>query len=363
MKKLLALLAVLLLSTTAASAATLITTAGMGQEVKPIDVIDHFAKDYKAESTRPWALTDNRAITSYAFLGWSHMLENEANAVTFTFNNEAISGMWMRIGDLTDEAAYYAHGRPKMVKVTINRIDGSETVLRYEMEDRYDMYTRNDDWYDGYQKMMFDKTYTNVTSVDLHIVWTAGNVSASKNYVHISDVVFTYDPYMPSTDTAVTPVPAPQPMYELYGKAIDTLYTRSGPSTIYDEIGGYELKGQNVHVITAAWDSRNGIYWLQVDVNKGKGNHRRIYTGLKRISIDINRVPKEELIGNAVISASTELYYGPGTNYERRWVSLPVGTVGTVYNDENGYVQFEFKPSSGSQLMRVWVPAYAVTFQ
>lgn len=363
MKKILALAAALILSScaAAASAATLITFStvnptGLSQKVTPVSVIDGYAEEPKAESSRLWALTDDDAMTSYSFLGWSSLREKGLNALTFTFNRAAINEIWMRSGNQQSEETYFACGRPSTVQVTITEANGARHVLQYRMEDRYDASTCYGDWYNGYQQLAFDRTYTDVTSISLFIDWYAGSESATRYYVHISDILFVNSGSQ--TDTTQS-----QQSTARYGLANTTLYTRSGPGTQYDELGGYEVKGQYVRVISAAWDKRNEIWWVQVDINEGTSKHRRIYTGLKRIDqLDVAAVPHEEKLINAVLLSADEQYYGPGPDYERRYESLPIGAQGVVYNYENGYVQLELSVGSGSQLMRVWVPEHAVSF-
>lgn len=333
-----------------ASAAKLVSTAGLGETVEPVRVRDHVG------GLRPNALTDGRAITSYCFTGWRHQLNNDEDAVSFDFSGDTITGMWMRCGDLTSEATYYSHARPKAVKVTITCADGTVGQHIYEMEDRYDMSTRSDDWYEGYQRMAFPRTYYGVRTISLHIRWYEG--SEQTNSVHISDVAFNTDgSRAPSYSSSSSP------RRQLTGTCLETLYTRSGPSTTYDELGGYLRAGDEVSVISAGWDTRNQIWWLQCDVNQGTTKHRRIYTGLKRISINFDRVPQESLLGSVRVNRRVNAYYGPGTDYQSRGTVVPVGQVGDVYNIENGYVQFEYKPSGKKQLCRLWLPEDAVDWQ
>ena len=132
--------------------------------------------------------------------------------------------------------------------------------------------------------------------------------------------------------------------------------TRSGPSTNYDELGSYFKKGQEVSVISRAWDERNGIWWVQVEFNYG-GSLRRAYTGLKRVDIDINAVQEDVPLMTAFVSAETIPYYGPGTQYTAHKQTVEYGTVGTVYAFENGWAQFEFYEAEENRYRRVWMPA------
>ena len=43
------------------------------------------------------------------------------------------------------------------------------------------------------------------------------------------------------------------------------LATRTGPSTTYDEPGSFFSAGHNVTVLSRAYDTRNNIWWVQVE--------------------------------------------------------------------------------------------------
>lgn len=79
----------------------------------------------------------------------------------------------------------------------------------------------------------------------------------------------------------------------LWGLTIDRLSTRSGPSTLYQDMGTYNVKGQWLYVHGRAWDSRNGIWWVLVDIPYGN-EIRTLWTGYKRFdsrSLQIDWLP------------------------------------------------------------------------
>ena len=47
--------------------------------------------------------------------------------------------------------------------------------------------------------------------------------------------------------------------------------------------------------------------------------------------------------------------YGPGETFESHTRSIAEGTTGKVYQEEDGWTQFEYKSSAG-KMRRVWVP-------
>ena len=61
------------------------------------------------------------------------------------------------------------------------------------------------------------------------------------------------------------------------------LATRTGPGTQYDEPGTFLSAGSQVTVLSKAYDTRNEIWWIQVEFSVS-GSRYRAYTGLKRFT-------------------------------------------------------------------------------
>lgn len=75
---------------------------------------------------------------------------------------------------------------------------------------------------------------------------------------------------------------------DVYATANQRIATRTGPGTQYSEMGTYYLAGQTLRLTYKAWDSRNGIYWVLVDI-PGVG---QLWTGAKRFdNLDLNLLP------------------------------------------------------------------------
>ncbi len=137
------------------------------------------------------------------------------------------------------------------------------------------------------------------------------------------------------------------------------LSTRSGPSTLYDEPGTFfssNWSSASVRVLSRAWDSRNDIWWVQVEF--GAGNQKiRAYTGLKRVDVNINILPDETSQGTAKMVRSATAYWGPGTDYAASKYDIPSGVSVTIYDIEAGYAQVEFSDNRISNpLRRAWTP-------
>lgn len=131
--------------------------------------------------------------------------------------------------------------------------------------------------------------------------------------------------------------------------------SRSGPGTNYDELGSYHKQGYTLTVLSRAYDENNGIWWLQVELNYGS-ELRRVYTGLKRVDIDINDVQDEYPLFYARVKSSNIPYYGPGTAYTAHKNAIAAGTEGIIYGFEDGWVLFEFYNADKKQYRRVWMP-------
>ena len=122
------------------------------------------------------------------------------------------------------------------------------------------------------------------------------------------------------------------------------LATRTGPGTWYDEPGTFfssNYRETSVRVLSRAWDDRNSIWWLQVEFYRNSMLYRA-YTGLKRVDIDIDDVPEENVLGTAVTQRSAAGYWGPGTEYAASQYDIPSGISVTVLDIENNYAQVEF---------------------
>lgn len=146
------------------------------------------------------------------------------------------------------------------------------------------------------------------------------------------------------------------------------LSTRTGPGTQYDEPGTYfqnDWQTTQVQVMSAAWDNRNDIWWVQVDFTTARGAKFRAYTGLKRVDVDINTVYHEQPLGTAKMTSAAKAYWGPGREYVESKHNVPNHTKVTVFGAENGFVQVEFFDSrtakSDVSRRRAWVTERAVS--
>ncbi len=159
-----------------------------------------------------------------------------------------------------------------------------------------------------------------------------------------------------STSSSSSSTPKPSKSTGKSASLLMRLSTRSGPSTRYDEPGTFfqnTWQTQKVKVLGKAWDYLNEIWWVQVDFSDSSTRYRA-WTGLKRVDIDISKVPYINSIGEGTISA-TETRRGPGKNYAKgpkitSWKDV------VAYGRENGYVEVEWYNVNDNTIYRFWVP-------
>ena len=134
--------------------------------------------------------------------------------------------------------------------------------------------------------------------------------------------------------------------------------TRSGPSTGYDELGTYfnnTWQNEKVKVYSKAYGS--GVWWLQIEFQT-KNGPIRAYTGLKRVNVDINKIPEETCLGYGQMNLAGDVqgYYGPGKNYPYIKKVIPWSSDVSIWASENNYYLVEFYDASMGVQRRAWVP-------
>jgi hypothetical protein len=141
------------------------------------------------------------------------------------------------------------------------------------------------------------------------------------------------------------------------------LATRSGPGTQYAEPGtffGSNWQSQTVKVLKKSYDG--SVWWVQVDFRNGSKNSYRVWTGVKRVDVDLNRVKEDPRICDCDIYPTSDTWFGPGGNYARANISINRSACGTIRGKENGYVDVEYwyEDDGYDGSHRVWLPESAV---
>lgn len=142
------------------------------------------------------------------------------------------------------------------------------------------------------------------------------------------------------------------------------LATRTGPGTQYDEPGSFLRAGDSVLILSKAYDSSNGIWWVQTEFSAGGATYRA-YTGAKRFNgLNLSMIPEEKVIGRCWIGTSMTGLYGPSYYYQPISRPVPAGVscdiYGYAYWDEGDFIQIEFYDAGINQYRRAWVPDWAV---
>ena len=363
----------------------------------PVNIMSNSARPYYWESqarngqNMTWGIEnafDGYWGTCMEHVCWNNESLDDIPEVTFYFHGATIKDVWFRNMRTSDSPDYRNWARLYLVEVTIWQGNAEEPTGTYRfnrLPDVCDSTLRTDSMYDGYQRLELPRRFENVTRVDLWIKgWYPGEGDRKTMYwLQIADLAFLpdslltlYGPWIYDTSypnyTAVpawyytptpTPVPQPpvtQPPYSgLQVITRERLATRSGPGTVYTELGSYYQSGTWVQAISSAYDKGNGIWWIQVELEYA-GERRRVYTGVKRLHMNADQVPVETAEGAATLTRSVYAYWGPGTGYTMYPDKIPAGTSGTIWQREASYAQFEYYDTGSNLLRRVWVPENAL---
>ena len=142
----------------------------------------------------------------------------------------------------------------------------------------------------------------------------------------------------------------------------DRIASRTGPSTAYDEPGTFfEKNWQSKYVNVYSKAVGNDVWWLQVEINEG-GRKYRVYTGLKRVDVNINSVPEETCQGTGYVNTTGSVvgYYGPGRDYQPITRQIPRGVQVTIWAYENDFLLIDFYDSNLGMQRRAWIEANLV---
>ena len=141
------------------------------------------------------------------------------------------------------------------------------------------------------------------------------------------------------------------------------LATRSGPGTEYAEPGtffGSNWQSQTVKVLKKSFDG--SVWWVQVDFRNGSKNSYRVWTGAKRVDVDLSRLKEETPICACDIYPTSDTWFGPGGNYAKAKISINRSACGEIFQRVNGYVdvKYWFEDDGFDGDHRVWLPESAV---
>ena len=272
---------------------------------------------------------------------------------------EAVDEIWFKNGfwGYNDKGKdqYSINARPKEIKVQ----------FCYEGENNFrddQKITLKDEWGSDWQRFTLGH-HEGVASVRI-TVNSIYKGSYYKNDVCLSEVMLVQYASaanaMPAQEQQAAVVYDSRP--EVTGcELLDRLSTRSGPGTQYQEPGTFfrndTWKGKTVRVLKKA--TGNGVWWVQVDFQTDNGNSYRVWTGKKRVDVNLDRVQEEIPIGDCDVYATSDTRWGPGGSYAAAKISIRTNAVGVLYQLENGWADVEYYGDDGSH-GRVWVPQSAI---
>ena len=331
-------------------------------------------------------LFDGDRSTRMEHLCWNNESLDDIPEISFYFGGATIKDIWIRNRyDDTDEE-YVQYARPYRLEITVWTGSDTEPYGPYiftKMSDECNPEALNQDWMNSYRRLALPQTFENVSRVDLWIKgWHKGEDQYKTKYtMMISDMAFLPDAPenligsrynnsnsywtqapmgTPETTTATQSQTTAAPATGLQVLTKDRLATRSGPGTNYTETGSYYQSGKWVKAISSAYDTTNGIWWVQVELDYN-GELRRVYTGVKRLHMSADQVTvEEEPEYSATLTRSVYGYWGPGYSYSMYGDKISAGTWGQVWQTEGLYAQFEYYDTNSQQYRRVWVPQDAL---
>ncbi len=255
------------------------------------------------------------------------------------------NGFWAYSSNGTDQ--YQINCRPKEIQVEFRK-DGYGF---YQDPIKLNLTDSRSDW------QRFDLgTHEKIASVRIWVL-SAYTGTKYKNDVCLSEVMLVR---LASSSSAQQAGPTnPPTVYSssttsVEAKLLMRLSTRSGPATEYDEPGTFfnnNWQSQKVKVMGKSWDGN--IWWVLVDFKSGNNSYR-VWTGLKRVDVNLDLVPEIYATGQGTVNA-TETRRGPGNGYAKgpaitSWQDVE------AFGRENGYVEVEYHDWDKNRVYRVWVP-------
>lgn len=266
------------------------------------------------------------------------------------------NGMWAYSDAGTNQ--YYINARAK--KIRIEFLYSGEKKFRDSVTQ-----TLKDEVFTDWQRFSLG-THKHVTSVRIWIdSMYKGNDPQYANDVCISEVMLVK--YAPAASAKPAPAPKAATVYESSpsisgAKLNQKIATREGPGTQYPETHTYfagDWDKQTVKVLKKAWNKKNGVWWVQLEFTY-QGVKRRLWTGVKRVEVDLNKVKEEKKKGLVHVDA-TKAYAGPGAKYYKLGNVVYDEDEVEWYSKENGYVEIDYYDVNREVQRRVWVPESAVS--
>ncbi len=333
---------------------------GETEKVK-VRLISVDASDYIRSGDNPAKWQPGNAADGNETTCWQYTAKDGAWLELDTGVPAAVDEIWFKNGfwAYNDKGKEQYSLNARLKKISIKILYNGESKYRDALS-----VTLKDEWGSDWQRIELGHR-EDVTAVRI-VVHSSYAGSSFKRDVCLSEVMLVQ---YASAENAMPPQPEQTAVvYEsrpdITGcSLLDKLATRSGPSATYAEPGTFfyknnSWKNQTVRVLKKA--KGNGVWWVQVDFQNGKGGKKyRVWTGAKRVDVDLEKLRGEIPIGDCDIYPTKNTYWGPGKEYAAAKVVIRENAVGQLYAIENGYADVEYFCDDGTS-GRVWVPREAV---
>ena len=302
--------------------------------------------------------TDGDESTCWQFSASKGLKGKSWIQLTF-YTDITVDELWFKNGfwAVNDKGKdqYVLNARPKGVKVSFC-YDGEQ-----EFRDAVEL-TLKDESRNGWQVFSVGH-HEAVVQIKIAIMSTYKGSAFPKDVCLSEVMAVRYAPSssaMPAQEAKAPTVYESRP--EITGcSLLSKLATRSGPGTQYAEPGtffGNTWKNETVKVLKKSYDG--SVWWVQVDFRNGNKSSYRVWTGVKRVDVDLNKVREELPMGSCDVTPTSDTWFGPGGNYARANKSIPDTAYGVVYQMENGYADVEYLCYDSGAQGRLWVPQSAI---
>ena len=297
--------------------------------------------------TTPWQFSSTKGLKGKS---WVELDIDPAQSVDEIWIK---NGFWGYNDQGKDE--YWINSRPKKIRISY-RYKGEDSLRGAED------YTLKDEFSNGWQKIVVGH-HENVAAVRIAVM-TIYKGNKYKKDVCLSEVML-----VQHSSAAGAKQAGSEPEAVVYESRPDVsgaellmkLATRTGPGTEYQEAGtffGKNWKGQTVRVLKKSYDG--SIWWVQVEFDYGSYGKYRVWTGLKRVNVDLNKLKEEGSLGEGEVVATTKTYYGPGPGYAKAKFTISGTAEMIVWGKENGYLDIEYwYMDNADKKHRIWVPESA----
>ncbi len=280
------------------------------------------------------------------------------NWLTLTLASpQTVDSIWFKNGfwgySTTGTDQYPLNSRPKNIRVDFRYQNGADYT------DPVDITLQDDRARQDWQRFDLGR-HSQVTGVRIRVI-TYYTGSKFPKDICLSEVMLVQQASASSASAARAtnpPTVYEAPKLPSSANLLNYLSTREGPSTSYNEPGTFFKKNsvwkeKTVRVMSKAFDG--SIWWVQVDFSSGSASYR-VWTGLKRVDVDLNRVKESTPIG-IMDMYPTDTWWGPGGSYAKTKKPNVYGETDIeIYGRENGYLEVDYYDVNWEVQRRCWVP-------